>query len=524
MRRRVFLRLLAAQAAATAFGCGPGQREGEIPALPDPDRWLGDDFSLGHRIRGGALDLSNAAPGKTCDAIVVGGGISGLAAAWRLARSGRSVLVLEQAAVAGGNAKSERWGEIDYAIGAAYFCDPEGDEDLSALYTDLGLRTADGRMTVAEVPGGEAVHEGRIVRDLWTGESDPASAADFGRIRDEWAGMFDRRYPAVPWSPKTTGWSRAEFERMDRTPFSRTLDELRAPRHVRAYCEHYCWSAFGGAASEVSSYAPLNFLTAEFGNLFALPGGNAGVAHRLVRRLEALGVEIRTRAIAGSIRTAGTGAEVRALEPDGPRLHRAGACVVAVPRFMTKRIVDDYPAARLDEVSRMKWRSYVVGNLLLRGRPGKGWYDAYRIDDCDPRSIGWTDLILADHVKESAADYCVITAYRPLPWDDARPGLEAEETPKRYRAELLRDVAPALPALGLRESQIAGSTFARWGHPMVLARPGQLSDGSLERVSAPLTSISFAQQDRYGLPAIEPAIHAGLDAAAEALAHLGTRA
>ena len=42
----------------------------------------------------------------SCDVIIVGGGTNGLAAAGRLAKAGRKVLVLESADVAGGGART----------------------------------------------------------------------------------------------------------------------------------------------------------------------------------------------------------------------------------------------------------------------------------------------------------------------------------------------------------------------------------------------------------------------------------
>jgi hypothetical protein len=54
----------------------------------------------------------------------------------------------------------------------------------------------------------------------------------------------------------------------------------------------------------------------------------------------------------------------------------------------------------------------------------------------------------------------------------------------------------------------------------VLAQPGQLAGGALDRLSAPLGRVAFAQQDRYGVPAIENAIAAGFAAADEVEAML----
>ena len=71
------------------------------------------------------------------------------------------------------------------------------------------------------------------------------------------------------------------------------------------------------------------------------------------------------------------------------------------------------------------------------------------------------------------------------------------------------------PKTGLSSGDIADINLARWGHPLVLAQPGQLSSGRMEELSAPLGRVVFAHQDRYGVPAIENAIAAAFAACEE---------
>jgi phytoene dehydrogenase-like protein len=65
--------------------------------------------------------------------IVVGGGLSGLSAAY-LSNPER-VLVLEQAASFGGNAKSQTWGDTRYSIGSAYITELSTNDPIYKFYT-----------------------------------------------------------------------------------------------------------------------------------------------------------------------------------------------------------------------------------------------------------------------------------------------------------------------------------------------------------------------------------------------------
>ena len=74
---------------------------------------------------------------KMIDVVVIGGGISGLAAAWELARRGHEVTVLERQVRVGGNAVSERIDGFLMEHGPSSISDPK--ELVASWSTQLGL-------------------------------------------------------------------------------------------------------------------------------------------------------------------------------------------------------------------------------------------------------------------------------------------------------------------------------------------------------------------------------------------------
>ena len=83
--------------AAALAGCAPVGK----PPLP-PGELLGMSHALGHRLRDGGFPAPSEI--RKTDVLIVGGGISGLSAAWKLAKSAvDDFLVLEMESEAGGN-------------------------------------------------------------------------------------------------------------------------------------------------------------------------------------------------------------------------------------------------------------------------------------------------------------------------------------------------------------------------------------------------------------------------------------
>src|SRR3712207_5382458 len=90
---------------------------------------------------------------RTADVIVIGGGITGLSTACLVARSGRSVLVLEQAAEPGGRARTTVVHNFAFNLGPhALYRASEG------ALRDLGVEVQGGRPGAS---GAHALYAGR---------------------------------------------------------------------------------------------------------------------------------------------------------------------------------------------------------------------------------------------------------------------------------------------------------------------------------------------------------------------------
>ena len=156
MRRRLLLG--AGGAAALLAGCRGG--EGPPPAGRVADiemRWVGAAHERGHRLRdmgtasaaASALSRSPASAAsraggtapRRVGALVLGGGVAGLAAARALARRGiDDVHVLELEDAAGGNARGHAMGGIACPLGAHYLPVPGPEaHEVGEWLHDIGL-------------------------------------------------------------------------------------------------------------------------------------------------------------------------------------------------------------------------------------------------------------------------------------------------------------------------------------------------------------------------------------------------
>ena len=549
LTRRRFLSRLAVLGAAPVWT--------KLDALawqPPVGRFTGDNFELAHELLTKPDDTiarygAAATHPDLLDLIVIGGGIAGLTVAYKL--RDRRVLLLEAAPETGGVSKSETWQGIEYSIGAAYIIDPASDSgdarELAGfkLLEELGLRHAEEVLkdrTLQRRLSGDANHvvfsNRRVI---------PEVQVYTLRNRRFFEHVLDSdSYPSVP--PEDS----ALVDALDRVSFKRFLQDAALQRKIYGRTvgtipafgweaiEYYCWGAFGTTADETSAYHGLNFFAAEFGDVLVYPGGNAFIAKRLTERIARDNSRaIRTGVWTLRVEKGADGFDVTTWEEGQLHRYRARAVVFAAPLFLAPIVIPSLPDAQRTAIETFSYRSYVVANVLLR-RPAsrifshrafRNGYELTRIHGVDVARTpaeqisnrkAYSDAILADFASSPHPSHAVLTVYRPYPYETGGTNL-MDLTYEAMEAEIRREVLAGFGAHGLRADDIEGVRLTRWGHPMLVTRPGQMADGTLRAATRSQPGLFFAHTDVNGAPAYENALAAAFDAVAAVTTHLAGR-
>jgi phytoene dehydrogenase-like protein len=488
----------------------PAQFFGDEPERPH--RMLWDKQAYIGRI-GGRLPV----PEERVPLVVVGGGISGLVTSYLL-RDYQPIL-LEQARRFGGNSQGQSWRGIDYSIGAAYFIEPEAESPLGKLVTDLGVPEI---WTVKQGEDPVAL-SGKIHTKFWDGRTSAEGTAQFETLAKYFSSMNKGEdglvYPEIPITdPGQTSY----IKDLDCVSFREQVAKIAGGPlhpHIETMIEHYCWSSFGATSAEVSAAAGLNFYASEFGNMAVLPGGNAAVAERVLERLMHVvpPTHVRSGSTVFDVRVVSDGVVVAYDdEHHQPRAIHARAVVLCCPKFVVGKILHGIEAERVEAIKRLRYRSYLVANVLLRGGIDHGFYDLYLLGDgkLDAANLQAAaqqqqviDVVLANYVHPDPA-HTVLTLYRGIPSDGSRADLYGADAYARYRMMFEQQIHETiLPLLHLRRENIVDLRIARWGHPLPVAATGLIANGTVEVIRTPFCGrVFFVEQDNWALPAFETSV------------------
>jgi protoporphyrinogen oxidase len=456
-------------------------------------------------------------PEKSVEFAIVGGGMSGLLSAYILRK--HKPFIIEQSARLGGNSKGQSWQGIDYSIGAAYLIEPEKDSDTYNLLNELGV-TKEWRIKNS----GDYVAIKNILKEgLWEGELDSKNIQIYKKLTDYFANLNEETngyvYPDIP---VVDPERRDNINKLDQISFIKHLEEIagqKLPTLLETAIEQYCWSSFGASSSEISAASGLNFLAAEFSSVAVLPGGNSRVAEKAMEKLlEVTPTEnVKVNSLVFHVEVVKDGVLISYYDFINQKAHtvKANKAIMACPKFVVNKVLHEIEPERSKAISRLKYRSYLVANVLIDQKIDKDFYDLYLLGDADSDFVNSreeankqkvTDVVLANFAS-SVKDKTVLSLYRALPYDGSRIELYMPDAYQRIRKEFEEQITNSiLPLLKLSPKNIVDLRIARWGHPLPVASVGLIAEGIPEILRKPFKDrVYFVEQDNWALPAFETA-------------------
>jgi len=526
--RRDFLRCVGAAALA---GCAPAGK----PALP-PGELLGTAQSLGHRLRDGAFPEPSTT--RKTGILIVGGGVSGLSAAWRLAKAGiDDFLVLDMESSVGGNSRAGQSPLVAYPWGAHYLPLPSREANLvRELLAELNVLQGD---PAAERPGYDerylcATPQERIYRHgLWEEGLLPQRGLDAGeraqqrRFHERMdelkhaVGRDGRRLFAIPMELSSRD---PEWRVLDRLSFKQwLLDHGFDAPSLHWLANYGCRDDYGTDYGQTSAWAGLHYFACRNGEaanaagdaVLTAPEGNAWLVRGLARHAEG---RILTEAMAWRLVDQRGGVVVDALIDEACVRFEARHVIWAAPAFLLPRVWSGMPATLKAAALAGDYAPWLTANLHLSALPTErhgappAWDSVFH----NSRSLGY--VVATHQLIRRRPGGTVFTWYRAL--DDVAPAVGRQmlrDTSREAWAEgILAELEGVHP--DIRHLTTRLDVF-RNAHAMRRPIPGSLW-GEARRHLADFRSpgLTLAHADLSGFSLFEEAQYRGVVAAERAMA------
>jgi len=525
MHRRDFL--AASGSAAMLAACGAKA----APPLP-PGTLTGANDVLGHRLR--QPDFPAPTETRKVSVAIVGGGIAGLSAAWKLARSGcDDFLLLEMEGEAGGNSRAGRNEISAYPLGAHYLpLPPREARATRQLLAELGVLQGDpdaahpayDEKYLCHAPQERLYSKGYWQEGLWPTLGVPASErAQYTRFQahvDELRQRRDgagRRPFALPLAlssrdPKLLALDRGNFR-----------DWLLAQGYTAAglhwLADYACRDDYGTSAAQTSAWAGLHYFACRDGEgqVLTAPEGNAWLARGLAR---AAAGRVLPEALAFRVEHGKRGSTIDVYLAAEQRSIRivCRELIWAAPLFLVPRVFAALPAAWGKALAGAEYAPWVVANLTLTEAPATRAGQPLAWDNVlhDSAALGY---VVATHQQlRYAPGPTVITWYRALHEESASRQRRLLYSRDDWAREILADLAVPHPEIRELATRI---DIHRHAHAMLRPLPGRLWGGTRAAFEAGAGNIRFAHADVSGLSLFEEANHRGVLAAERTLRRLG---
>lgn len=516
MNRRVFLGSVASGWLSSTLTPDPVARAGSI---------VGASHGPGHLLRDKSWPKAPRAT-ETADVVIIGGGASGVSAAWRLAPAGVQTLILELEPRLGGTSGWGTDGVVAYPWGAHYL--PAPNPEARAAYrllremgvvtgTDAAERPIFDARLLCHAPAERLYYGGQFWPGLVPFDALNAAERDeLKRFADIERGLSQRRGRdgqlafRLPIEASSTD---PELLALDRLSMAEWLRENGFfTEFLRWYVRYATLDDYGAEPSDVSAWAGLHYFasrTTESEQLkgsryLVWPEGNGRLVQGMFAATQA---ELRTGALVVAVEEDATRVGVTYLDLASQSLRRvsARAVVVACPAFVARRL---FPAASLPNRAASPW---VVANLHVTWDAGldRAWDTVLY----DGQGLGYVD---AGHQRTRPENETILTYFRAFGDADVAASRTrmVEASWADWAREVFHDLAPAHPELSEVTHRL---DVMVWGHAMPRPRPGFLGPTPFASQRRLGDRVAWAHVDHSGIALFEEAQANGVRAA-EALA------
>src|SRR5687768_13398717 len=366
----------------------------EQRALPlPPGELVGASHEVGHRLR--ANPPPRPERWESHDVVIIGAGVAGLAAAWRL---GSRPLVLELEPAIGGTSRSAS----SYPWGAHYVVAPSPENRvLIKLLEEMGVmrRGVIGEEFLCRDPQERLFYRGRWYEGLYLrAGASPDDLRQLKAFEAEIAEWSRRRTFAIPVAHSTS-----EADALDSISIREWLDQraLTSPR-LRWLIEYACRDDYGTLLGETSAWAALfYFASRDDRPVITWPEGNGRLVAHLARY-----AQTRTGMLVHRVTPVEGGVEI-VTDTLGIRARHA---IIAAPQFIASRLTG--------RASELTYGSWMVANLTLRNRPSSSGFPlAWDNVLYESPALGY---VVSTHQRGVDHGPTVITYFYPL--CDSEPG------------------------------------------------------------------------------------------------------
>jgi len=531
MNRRTFLLTSAGAAAGAAYVW----HRGRPSDLPITGTLSGPSVDLGHLLRDGGIPEPTTE--RRIPVAILGGGISGLSAGWKLQKAGFTDFeVLEMESDVGGNSRFGENRVTPYPWGAHYLPLPtEESRAVRELLEELGViegYTQDGQPVYQERALCFAPQERLFIHGRWQEGLMPVvgiTARDqeqYGQFREmithytDLRGADGRKAFAIPMAFSSQDPALLALDQGSMRDF--LIQQGLDSKALHWYVNYACRDDYGCTSADVSAWIGLHYFASRdssgFENIQVLtwPEGNGWIVRQLRQKLTD---RLVTGAMVTRLEHRSDLVQIDVHYPQENRTEtiKADRVIYACPQFLTPYLIADLPDERKAQVRQFEYAPWLVANITLKAFPAPdrrrmplAWDNVIY----DSPSLGYvvaTHQSVRTHQKET-----VFTYYYPLsdgaPADERKRLLDTSwET---WVQMILSDLSRPHPEIGELIRQV---DIFRWGHGMVRPRPGFVWSEARRNVAAAHGQIHFAHSDLSGFSIFEEAQYRGVAAAEQVL-------